>query len=151
MDIRVDDLRGTEIQQLLREHLADMRRTSPPESIHALDLDGLRKPEITFWTAWSGSELLGCGALKELDAQHGEVKSMRTASAHRHEGVASSVLSHILEEARRRNYKRVSLETGSMDFFAPARNLYAKFGFKKCGPFAGYVDDPNSVYMTKEL
>jgi len=151
LDIRVDDLRGTEIQQLLREHLADMRRTSPPESIHALDLDGLRKPEITFWTAWSGSELLGCGALKELDAQHGEVKSMRTASAHRHEGVASSVLSHILEEARRRNYKRVSLETGSMDFFAPARNLYAKFGFKKCGPFAGYVDDPNSVYMTKEL
>ena len=151
MDIRVDDLTGTEIQQLLREHLADMRRTSPPESVHALDLDGLRKPEITFWTAWSGSELLGCGALKELDAQHGEVKSMRTASAHRHEGVASSVLSHILEEARRRNYKRVSLETGSMDFFAPARNLYAKFGFKKCGPFAGYVDDPNSVYMTKEL
>jgi putative acetyltransferase len=151
MNIKVDDLTGPEIQQLLREHLADMRRTSPPESVHALDLDGLRKPEITFWTAWNGSELLGCGALKELSAQHGEIKSMRTVSAHRHEGVASSLLSRILEEASRRNYKRVSLETGSMGFFAPARSLYAKFGFKKCGPFADYVEDSNSVYMTREL
>jgi putative acetyltransferase len=151
MDIKIDDLTGSEIQQLLREHLVDMKRTSPPESVHALDLDGLRKPEITFWTAWSGNELLGCGALKELNAEHGEIKSMRTAPAHRHEGVASNLLSHILEEAKGRHYKRVSLETGSMGFFAPARNLYAKFGFKKCGPFADYIEDPNSVYMTREL
>jgi putative acetyltransferase len=150
MEIKIDNLTGAGIQELLREHLTDMRRTSPPESVHALDLDGLRKPEITFWTAWNGNEILGCGALKELNPQHGEIKSMRTASAHRHEGVASGLLSHILEEARR-HYKRVSLETGSMVFFAPARNLYAKFGFKQCGPFAGYIDDPNSVYMTREL
>jgi putative acetyltransferase len=151
MHIKVDDLTGLEIQQLLREHLTDMRRTSPAESVHALDLDGLRKPEISFWTAWNESELLGCGALKELNPVHGEIKSMRTASTHRHEGVASGLLSYMVEEAKRRPYTRVSLETGSTNFFAPARNLYAKFGFKKCGPFAEYVDDPYSVYMTREL
>jgi putative acetyltransferase len=109
MDIKIDDLTGSKIQLFLREHLADMARTSPPESIHALDLDGLRKPEITFWSAWSNNELLGCGALKELNPHHGEIKSMRTASAYRHNGVASRLLNHIIEEARRINYKRVSL------------------------------------------
>jgi len=151
MLIRVDDLAGAEIRGLLEEHLADMRAISPPESVHALDLDGLRRPEITFWTAWSGNALLGCGALKELSPDHGEVKSMRTARAHRRGGVARAMLAHIVAEARRRGYERLSLETGSMAEFAPARALYERFGFGYCGPFAGYVDDPNSVFMTRAL
>ncbi len=151
MEIKVDDLTGPEIQRMLREHLEDMARHSPPESMHALDLEGLRKPEITFWSAWEDGELFGCGALKELTPKHGEVKSMRTAPAHRGRGVASTMLKQILKEAKRRGYDRVSLETGSMAAFAPARGLYAKFGFEGCGPFAGYVEDPNSVFMTKRL
>src|SRR5947209_3520656 len=131
MDIKIDDLTGPRIAEFLREHLENMAQNSPPESMHALNLEQLRKPDITFWSAWSNSELLGCAALKELDSQHGEIKSMRTASAHRRKGVAARLLEHILDEAKRRNYKRVSLETGSMDDFAPAQNLYAKFGFEK--------------------
>lgn len=128
-----------------------MRAISPPESVHALDLDGLRRPEITFWTAWSGNALLGCGALKELSPDHGEVKSMRTARAHRRGGVARAMLAHIVAAARRRGYQRLSLETGSMAEFAPARSLYERFGFRYCEPFAGYVDDPNSVFMTRRF
>jgi putative acetyltransferase len=149
MHIRVDDLAGPEIRALLEEHLADMHAISPPGSVHALDLDGLRRPDITFWTAWSGAALLGCGALKELSPDHGEIKSMRTARAHRRSGVARTMLAHIVAEARRRGYERLSLETGSVAAFAPARALYERFGFGYCGPFAGYVDDPNSVFMTR--
>ncbi len=149
--VRLDDLTSPKIAKLLSEHLEDMARHSPPESIHALDIEQLRRPEVTFWTAWRGEELLGCGALKELDARHGEVKSMRTAPSHRREGVASRVLTEVLGEARRRNYERVSLETGSMSAFTPARKMYAKFGFRECGPFGDYVEDPNSVFMTKSL
>lgn len=151
MEIRIDDLTGSRIAEFLREHLENMAENSPLESMHALSLEELRKPEITFWSVWSDTELLGCGALKELDPQHGEIKSMRTASIHRRRGVAAKLLERILEEAKRRNYKRVSLETGSMDAFAPAHNLYARFGFKECGPFADYTEDPNSLFMTKEL
>ena len=151
MEIRLDDLNGSEIAELLREHLANMAENSPPESVHALNLEQLRKPDITFWSAWSDDALLGCGALKELDSEHGEIKSMRTVSTHRRKGVAARLLEHILEEARRRSYKRVSLETGSMGAFAPAHHLYTKFGFIECGPFADYVEDPNSIFMTKEL
>ena len=151
MEIKSDDLTGPEIAGLLKEHLANMAENSPPESVHALPLEELRKPGITFWTVWEGEELLGCGALKELDPLHGEIKSMRTATAHRRTGVAAKLLGHILEEAKRRKYKSVSLETGSMDAFAPAHHLYAKFGFKECGPFADYVEDPNSLFMTREL
>ena len=151
MEIKIDDLTGSEIQLFLKEHLEDMAQHSPPESCHALDLERLRKPEVTFWSAWNNNELLGCGALKELTPQHGEIKSMRTAAAHRGKGVATTLLNKILEEAKMRNYKRVSLETGSMDAFAPARSLYARFGFKECKPFADYVEDPYSLYMTKEL
>ena len=128
-----------------------MAQNSPPESIHALNLDQLRKPDITFWTVWNARELMGCGALKELDREHGEIKSMRTASIHRRKGVAARLVEHILGEAKKRNYKRVSLETGSMDAFAPAHSLYRRFGFRECGPFADYVLDPNSLFMTKEL
>ena len=151
MNIRVDDLNGPEILQLLRDHLRSMYRHSPPESVHALDVESLRQPDITFWTIWQDSELMGCGALKELDPTHGEIKSMRTVTAHLRKGVAAAMMVHILEEARRRNYRRLSLETGSMDVFAPARSLYARFGFKFCSPFADYVEDPFSVFMTREL
>jgi putative acetyltransferase len=151
MDIRVDDLRSPEIIQLLREHLKNMALHSPAESIHALDLEGLRKPEITFWSVWQNSELMGCGALKELDSRHGEIKSMRTVSLHLRRGVATSLMHHILEHARRRSYQRLSLETGSMEAFAPAHRLYASFGFKPCGPFADYVEDPYSIFMTREV
>ena len=151
MEIRIDDLTGSRIAEFLREHLENMAENSPLESMHALSLEELRKPEITFWSVWSDTELLGCGALKELDPQHGEIKSMRTASIHRRRGVAAKLLERILEEAKRRNYIRLSLETGSMDAFAPAHNLYSRFGFKECGPFADYTEDPNSLFMTKEL
>ena len=150
MQIREDDLRGSEIQNLIREHLQSMFEHSPPESVHALDLDALRSPDITFWSAWQDSELLGCGALKELDTAHGEIKSMRTARAHLRKGVASGILQHIINEAERRSYSRLSLETGSMVTFEPARSLYARFGFDYCGPFADYTKYPNSVFMTRE-
>jgi putative acetyltransferase len=151
MEIKLDDLSSPEIRALLEEHLQNMHSISPPESVHALDLDGLRGPEISFWTVWSGDELLGCGALKEIDATHGEIKSMRTAAAHRRSGVARAVLTHIIGEAQNREYTRLSLETGSQDAFEPARRLYASFGFSDCPPFEGYSEDPNSVFMTKVL
>jgi len=146
--IRPDDLSGPEIRALLDEHLQNMFELSPPESVHALAIDALRQPDITFWTAWSGTELLGCGALKELDPHHGEIKSMRTASAFRRKGVGRTILAHIIEEARRRSYTRLSLETGSMEAFRPAQRLYESFGFAYCPPFADYREDPNSVFMT---
>ena len=151
MKIRIDDLRGPEIAQLLEEHLQSMREHSPPESVHALDLNALRKPEITFWTAWDGKELLGCGALKALDSTHAEIKSMRTATKHLRKGVALSIMQVILAEAKKRAYRRLSLETGSMAAFIPARTMYARLGFQLCGPFQGYVEDRHSVFMTKEL
>lgn len=152
MDIRLDrELSDPRIIDLLHEHLRDMARHSPPESIHALDLDGLRRPEVSFWTVWHGEALLGCGALKELAPAHGEIKSMRTAEAHRRKGVAALMLRYLLDEAARRSYRTLSLETGSMAAFEPARRLYASYGFTYCGPFADYVDDPNSVFMSRDL
>jgi putative acetyltransferase len=151
MDLRLDDLRHPDVIALLQEHLDWMHRTSPPESVHALDLDALRQPDIAFWTLWDGEALAGCGALRALDATHGEVKSMRTAQTHLRRGVAATMLDHILAEARRRGYARLSLETGSMDYFAPARALYARAGFRPCAPFGDYVEDPNSVFMTRVL
>ena len=151
MHVKIDDLSGPEIHALLEEHLQSMYSLSPPESVHALDIEALRRPEITFWTVWDGGELLGCGALKELDPRHAEIKSMRTAAAHLRKGVAAHLLKYILEEAGRRGYARLSLETGSQEGFEPARQLYARFGFNYCEPFADYVEDPNSVFMTREL
>ena len=150
--IKRDDLSGPEIAELLSEHLSDMHVHSPPESVHALDLDELRKPDITFWSIWTdGNELVGCGALKELDKTHGEIKSMRTRTSFRGQGAGKMMLRHILEEAGRRGYSRLSLETGSMAAFDPARRLYESHGFENCGPFADYILDPNSVFMTLEL
>jgi putative acetyltransferase len=151
MRIELDDLTRPEIHALLEEHLGSMRELSPPESVHALDLDELRSPDITFWSVWDGETLVGCGALKELDPTHGEVKSMRTPSRLRRRGAGRAVLAHIIEEARRRGYQRLSLETGSFDAFKPAQRLYESFGFSFCGPFADYIEDPSSVYMTKVL
>ena len=151
MQIVVDDLSSPEIAALLREHLEHMHALSPPESVHALDLDSLRRPDITFWSARQEGELLGCGALKQLDPAHGEIKSMRTVRVHLRKGVAAALLKHILVEAQRRSYRRLSLETGSMEAFDPARRLYERHGFRYCGPFGDYVEDPHSVFMTREL
>lgn len=151
LDIRLDDLTGYDIKNLLIEHLKDMHLNSPAESVHALTLEQLRQPQITFWSAWEGKDLLGCGALKELDLEHGEVKSMRTSSMHLRKGVAKQLLQHIIVAAKSRGYRRLSLETGSRDAFEPARRLYKCFGFQYCKPFAEYNEDPNCVYMTMEL
>lgn len=151
MEIKIDDLTGTEIAQLIGEHLHGMTLHSPPESIHALNLDHLKKPDITFWSAWEQGELVGCGALKELDQQHGEIKSMRTSSQHLRKGVAKQILEHIIQEAKKRRLSRLSLETGSMAAFEPARRLYTSFGFQYSDPFSDYIEDPNSVFMTKEI
>ena len=151
MDLRLDELRHPAVIALLQEHLDWMHRTSPPESVHALDLDALRQPDIAFWTLWDGETLAGCGALRALDATHGEVKSMRTAQTHLRRGIAATMLDHIVAEARRRGYARLSLETGSMAYFAPAHALYARAGFHPCAPFGDYVEDPNSVFMTRAL
>lgn len=151
MKIVLDDLSGPAVQMLLHEHLQHMRSMSPPESTHALDLDGLRRPEISFWSAWHDGALMGCGALKQLTPDHGEIKSMRTAQAFRRQGVARRLLDHIIDQARLRGLKRLSLETGSMASFEPARQLYRSRGFVPCAPFASYVEDPNSVFMTRVI
>ena len=132
-------------------HLRSLAEVTPLKSRHALNLDELRQPDITFWAVWQGGEAVGCGALKRLDAGHGEIKSMRTAAVHLRKGIASLVLQHIIAEARRRGYRRLSLETGAMAYFTPAHRLYRKFGFQPCPPFADYLPDPNSVFMTREL
>ncbi|MGI5191494.1 GNAT family N-acetyltransferase [Promicromonospora sp. CA-289599] len=166
MQIAIDSPARDDVRRLLDEHLTDMFATSPAESVHALDRSALLAPTITFWTARDDDDdatLLGCGALSRLDVPglgdtgpsdtgpHGEIKSMRTAAHARGRGVASALLDEILAEARRRRYTRVSLETGTQDYFAPARRLYARHGFTECGPFGSYTLDPHSVFMTLDL
>ena len=151
MRIEVDDLSRPEVHALLDEHLQNMHELSPPESVHALDIGKLRSPDITFWTAWDGAELLGCGALKELDAAHAEIKSMRTPQARRRVGAGRAILAHLIGVARQRGYRRLSLETGAMAAFVPAQKLYESFGFAFCGPFGSYREDPNSCFMSLEL
>jgi len=149
--IKLDDLSGKEIFSLLQEHLEDMKATSPPESKHALDLDGLKDSSVKFWTIWDGKELAGCGAFKILDTEHAEIKSMRTSNQYQNKGVASKLLIHIIEQAKLFGLKKLSLETGSMDYFIPAHGLYKKHGFSFCGPFSNYIADPNSIFMSLEL
>ena len=151
MRIELDDLLRPEVRALLREHLTNMHQLSPPESVHALDISELHRSDVTFWTIWEGAVLMGCGALKELDPTHGEVKSMRTPANQRRRGAARAVLTHIVAEARARGYKRLSLETGSVDAFKPAQKLYESFGFAYCGPFGAYKLDPYSTFMSLEL
>ncbi|MCV2362644.1 GNAT family N-acetyltransferase [Paucibacter sp. DJ1R-11] len=156
--IRLDDLSDPRIAAFMEEHLQDMRATSPPESVHALDMNKLRQPDIAFWTAWLSDErgapgqmLAATAAIKHLDAAHAELKSMRTAAVLRGRGLARRMLRHVLSEARQRGYRRLSLETGTQDFFEPARQLYASEGFVDCAPFGGYRLDPYSCFMTLEL
>ncbi|MDF9401118.1 GNAT family N-acetyltransferase [Vibrio sp. 1180_3] len=151
MEIRVDNLEGTGVLQLLEEHLRDMYATSPAESVHALDVEALKHPSITFWCAEKNGVVQGCIALKELTSNHAEIKSMRTATSSRNQGVASQLLSHVVAVAKTRNYEFLSLETGSMDYFLAARKLYEKHGFIYCGPFGDYQPDPNSCFMTRKL
>ena len=151
MKIVVDDLSDPRIAEFLEEHLEEMRSITPLESKHALDLDALRAPEITFWSVWDGDTLVGCGAIKALDDDHAELKSMRTRAARKRTGVATRLMEHIVAEARRMGFTRMSLETGSDDHFDPARRLYEKFEFGYCEPFADYTLDPHSVYMTRTL
>ncbi len=151
MKIELDDLSRPAIHALLEEHLRNMHALGPPESVHALDLEKLRAPGITFWSAWDDRELLGCGALSELSPTHGEVKSMRTPEARRRTGAGRALLLHIIEVARARGYERLSLETGSVAAFAPAHRLYERAGFRRGEPFGAYVEDPNSVFMTLAL
>lgn len=151
IQIELDDLSRPQIHALLSEHLESMYALSPPESVHALDLDKLRQPDVTFWTAWEDGELLGCGALKDLGDGHGEIKSMRTPQALRRKGAGRAILAHIIETATARGFKRLSLETGNLDAFLPAQRLYESVGFTYCGPFGSYAEDPYSVFMTLPL
>ncbi|GAA0823343.1 GNAT family N-acetyltransferase [Streptosporangium amethystogenes subsp. fukuiense] len=151
LKIVVDDLSGPEIAGFLDEHVQEMRSITPLESKHALDLESLRRPEITFWSVMDGDSLVGCGAIKRLDAGHAEIKSMRTRPTRKRSGIASLLLEHIVTEARRMGFTRLSLETGATEFFLPARKLYEKFGFEYCDPFADYAPDPNSAFMTRAL
>lgn len=149
--IALDEPTAPDVRLLLDEHLADMFATSPADSVHALDHSALSAPEITFWTARHGGTLLACGALKELDPARGEIKSMRTAGPARGRGLAARMLASIVGEARRRGYLHLYLETGSDDFFAPARRLYRRNGFTQCPPFGAYGPDPHSVFMGMDL
>ncbi len=151
MIIVADDLSREAVRALIDEHLADMHDTSPPESIHALSHEQLRADHVTFFTAWEGEQLLGCGALKDLGNGEGEIKTMRTARTARGQGVGAAVLGFLLDEARRRGYRRVSLETGTQDYFAAAHRLYERHGFVDCEPFGDYVLDPHSRYLTLAL
>jgi len=156
MKIIIDDLTSKPIADLLTEHLEEMHQHSPAESVHALDLAKLKKPGITFWSIWDDEssqteELLGCGALQQIDSHHAEVKSMRVTYCHQGKGLANRILEHLIEEAEKSGYQRLSLETGSMQAFDRARHLYQKYGFEYCQPFADYSEDPNSVFMTKVL
>lgn len=149
--IVVDDLSGPAIEEFLTDHVRQMRSISPEGSSHALDLDGLRAPGVTVWSVVDGDAIVGCGALKLLGDGEAELKSMRTAAERARRGVASALLRHILADAAARGLTRVSLETGPTEFFLPARRLYERFGFTYCGPFADYVADPHSVFMTRRV
>ncbi|POH58795.1 GNAT family N-acetyltransferase [Arthrobacter glacialis] len=149
--IEIDDPQQAEVRRLLEEHLADMFATSPADSVHALDHSALSEQGVTFWTARDGEQLLSCGALQQMDPFHAEVKSMRTTPAARGRGVAALLLERIVAESRNRGYRCLYLETGSHEFFAPARRLYARHGFTECPPFGPYVPDPHSVFMLLDL
>lgn len=151
MEIIIDDLSSGEVLLLLEEHLSDMYATSPAESVHALDVIALKAANITFFSAWINDCLAGCVAIKQLTPLEAELKSMRTSHPFRSKGVASKLLQYVLNFAQQQGYKTLSLETGTQAYFAPARNLYKKYGFKDCGPFSSYQLDPNSHFMTRNL
>ncbi len=151
LTFRVDDLSGEAVRALIARHLRGMHEHSPPESVHAFDERGLRDPAVTFWSVWSRDALAGIGALKQLDATRGEIKSMRVADGFLGQGVGRAILEHILAHARERGFTSLWLETGSSPAFAPALGLYERAGFVRCGPFDAYVEDPFSIFMTRSL
>ncbi len=151
MRIDVDDLTSSETIAFLEDHVTQLRALTPPESTHALDLEGLRSPGVVFWSARDGDRVVGCAALKALDDTHAEVKSMRTAADLARQGIATRLLGTVIDHARDGGFRRLSLETGAESFFAPARALYARHGFVECEPFGDYRPDPLSVFMTREI
>ncbi len=151
MEFKLGQLRNNAVIELLEQHHQEMLRYSPPESVHALDISALEAPEISFWSIWLNGQLAGCGALKQLSADHGEIKSMRTASQFLRRGIARQMLEHIIAQAKQRGYQRLSLETGTAEAFLPAQSLYQSFGFSTCPPFGGYQEDPYSTFFTKIL
>ena len=142
---------NSEVNDLLKKHFIELRSVSPAGSTHVLDIDGLKVPSIKFWSLWENNKLIGCGALKFLEKNHGEFKSIRVADQFRKKGIGERIINHLIEEAKKLKISKLSIETGAGDFFLPARNLFSKFGFKTCPPFAHYKDDPNSCYYTLNL
>jgi putative acetyltransferase len=151
LEFRSDDLSGAETRALIVRHLAGMHANSPPESVHALGVEQLKRPGVTFWSAWLGGEIVACGALKVLDADRGELKSMRVADVFLGRGFGRAMLRHLMDEARKRGLKSLWLETGSAAAFVPALRLYESAGFVRCGPFERYVEDPFSVFMCRDV
>ena len=142
---------NSEVNNLLKKHFIELRSVSPSGSTHVLDIDGLKDPSIKFWSLWENNKLVGCGALKFLEKNHGEFKSIRVADEFKKKGIGERIINHLIEEAKKLKISKLSVETGAGDFFLPARNLFSKFGFKSCPPFAHYKDDPNSCYYTLDL
>ncbi len=151
IEFRLDDLSGEPTRKLIERHLRGMYESSPAESVHAFSVDELRHPSLTFWSAWAGGEIAGCGALKCLDSARCEIKSMRVADKFLGRGIGRAILQHLLAEARRMGFSSVWLETGSTESFVAALKLYDSAGFSRCGPFEDYRDDPFSVFMTLKL
>ena len=142
---------NSEVNNLLKKHFIELRSVSPAGSTHVLDINGLKDPSIKFWSLWENNKLIGCGALKFLEKNHGEFKSIRVADEFKKKGIGERIINHLIEEAKKLKISKLSIETGAGDFFLPARNLFSKFGFKSCPPFAHYKDDPNSCYYTLNL
>ena len=142
---------NSDVNDLLKKHFIELRSVSPAGSTHVLDIDGLKDPSIKFWSLWEGKKLIGCGALKFLEKEHGEFKSIRVADEFRKRGIGERIINHLIEEAKKLKISKLSIETGAGEFFLPARKLFSKFGFKTCPPFAHYKDDPNSCYYTLNL
>ena len=140
-----------EVNDLLKKHFIELRSVSPAGSTHVLDIDGLKDPSIKFWSLWENNKLIGCGALKFLEKNQGEFKSIRVADEFRKKGIGERIINHLIDEAKKLNIEKLSIETGAGEFFAPARKLFGKFGFKKSEPFAHYKVDPNSCYFTLDL
>ncbi len=140
-----------EVNDLLKKHFIELRSVSPAGSTHVLDIDGLKDPSIKFWSLWENNKLIGCGALKFLEKDHGEFKSIRVADEFRKKGIGERIINHLIKEAKKLEISKLSIETGAGEFFAPARKLFNKFGFKKSEPFAHYKVDPNSCYFTLDL
>ena len=146
-----ENFENPEVNELLNKHFIELRSVSPEGSAHVLDIAGLKDQSIKFWSLWDNNQLIGCGALKFLEKNHGEFKSIRVADKFRKSGIGEKIIEHLIEEAKKLKISKLSIETGAGDFFIPARKLFSKFGFKKCIPFAHYKEDPNSCYYTLDL